>query len=83
MLENDLAALFGKNVKLARIKRDINQEELCDMANLDRSYLSRVERGKNKITLDKVYALASALNCPLSEILPEIRGVIINCPSIK
>ena len=78
VLEDDLAKLFGLNLKMARLKRNIKQEDLCAMANLDRSYLSRVERGKNKLTLDKVYALAAALDCPLSELLPEIRGVKCN-----
>lgn len=77
VLDDDLAVLFGRNLKAARIKRDIKQEQLCEMANLDRSYLSQIENGNYKLTLDKVYALASALQCPLIEILPEVRGVKI------
>jgi transcriptional regulator with XRE-family HTH domain len=76
--ENDLTILFGRNLKAARVKRNIKQEELCALANIDRSYLSKVETGSYKITLFKVYSLAAALNCPLSEILPEVLGVKIN-----
>jgi ribosome-binding protein aMBF1 (putative translation factor) len=45
VIDNDLAILFGQNLKLARVKRNITQEELCEMANLDRSYLSKIEHG--------------------------------------
>ena len=76
--EDDLALLFGRYIKAARVKRNIKQEELCASANFDRSYLSKIESGSYKITLSKVYVLAAALECPLSEILPEINGVKIN-----
>ena len=76
--EDGLALLFGRYIKAARVKRNIKQEELCGKANLDRSYLSKIESGSYNITLAKVYALAAALECPLSEILPEVNGVKIN-----
>jgi len=55
----------------------MKQEELCGKANLDRSYLSKIESGSYNITLAKAYALAAALQCPLTEILPEVNGVKI------
>jgi transcriptional regulator with XRE-family HTH domain len=75
---NELAKLFGRNIKTARVKRDINQERLCELADIDRSYLSRIENGNCKVALEKVYEIAVALECPLSEILPEVSGVKIN-----
>jgi ribosome-binding protein aMBF1 (putative translation factor) len=75
--ENNLAIQFGRNIRAARAKRSMKQEDLCDKANIDRSYLSKLESGSYNITLPKVYALAVALECPLSEILPEINGVKI------
>lgn len=77
MQTNELAKLFGRNIKTARVKRDINQERLCELADIDRSYLSRIENGNCKVALEKVYEIASALECPLSEILPEVSGVKI------
>lgn len=76
--EDDLAILFGRYIKAARVKRNIKQEELCALAGIDRSYLSKIETGSYKVTLFKVYSLAAALKCPLSEILPEVLGVKVN-----
>jgi transcriptional regulator with XRE-family HTH domain len=72
---NELADLFGRNIKAARAKRRMNQEELCDLANIDRSYLSKIENGNCNATLEKVYKLAQALQCPLVEILPSVGDV--------
>jgi transcriptional regulator with XRE-family HTH domain len=75
--ENKLAIQFGRNIRAARAKISMKQEELCGKANLDRSYLSKIESGSYNITLAKAYALAAALECSLSEILPEVNGVKI------
>ncbi len=75
MINNKLAALFGRNIKIARVKRGINQEKLCELADIDRSYLSKIENGNCKIALEKVYELAKALECPLVDILPTLEDV--------
>jgi transcriptional regulator with XRE-family HTH domain len=72
--DKELTVRFGRYVKAARIKRNIKQEELCARANLDRSYLSKIETGAYKVTLVKAYALAIAMGCALEEILPEIEN---------
>ncbi len=76
--DKELALILGRYIKSARIKRNIKQEELCARASLDRSYLSKIENGTHNITLAKIYSLARAMDCPLSEILPEVCGIEIN-----
>ncbi|MBF4400793.1 helix-turn-helix domain-containing protein, partial [Vibrio anguillarum] len=39
-------------------------------AEIDRSYMSRIERGKINITLEKLYQIADALGCDVKELLP-------------
>lgn len=70
--DKQVSEAFGANLRGARAKRNLKQEELCDRANIDRSYLSKVESGNYKITLAKVYAIAIAMDCPLSELLPDV-----------
>lgn len=68
----ELAIQVGRNIKAARIKRGIKQEQLCESAAIDRSYLSRVENGNCKVALEKVYQIALALNCTIMELLPDV-----------
>lgn len=70
---NKLAKLFGENVRQQRQRRGISQEDLAFVAGIDRSYMSRVERGIVRITLEKVYLIAKALECEPSELLPSVK----------
>lgn len=42
---------FGEKVRDARISAGLSQEELAHKCQLDRTYLSSIERGKRNITL--------------------------------
>jgi transcriptional regulator with XRE-family HTH domain len=70
---NKLATLFGENVKKQRKSRGISREDLAHICGIDRSYMSRVERGIVRITLEKVYIIAIALGCEPGELLPSIK----------
>jgi len=62
MQTNDPCHLFGLNLKKFREKNNLSQEKLAQMANLDRTYISSVERGKRNISLINILKLAHALN---------------------
>lgn len=62
-------AIFGKVLKAIRIKRDLSQEELAFRSNLDRTYISMLERGIHQPTLNSLITLSSALNMKPSELV--------------
>lgn len=68
----DLAAAFGKQLRVIRKNKQISQDRLALIADIDRSYVGRIERGEVNITLGKVYELASALECDVCDLLPSI-----------
>ena len=37
---------MGINIKIARIRKGFNQDELCTLANISRCTLSKLEKGK-------------------------------------
>jgi XRE family transcriptional regulator, regulator of sulfur utilization len=57
----DLALCFGECVRELRLKRGIPQETLALHAELDRSYMGRVERGERQPSLDMVFRVAAGL----------------------
>lgn len=63
----DIRILVGKRVKELRNKLSISQEELADLAGLDRTYITSVERGKRNISIINVEKLANSLQVSLSE----------------
>ncbi|WP_246103924.1 helix-turn-helix domain-containing protein [Yersinia ruckeri] len=40
------------------------------LAEIDRSYVGRIERGEVNITIEKLYEIAETLGCDAKELLP-------------
>jgi transcriptional regulator with XRE-family HTH domain len=57
---------IGKAIKLCRVQRNLTQKELAERADISKSYLSLIERGKRDPTFSTVEDIATALNVPTS-----------------
>ncbi len=64
---------FGKNVRSARQKALLSQEQLADLASLHRTYIGSVERGERNIGLENILQIARALNMKASDLLKDIK----------
>ncbi len=64
-----MATGFGLAIREARSQAGLSQERLSELAGLDRTYVSGVERGTRNPTLDSMSRLAAALNVRLSELI--------------
>lgn len=62
---------FGKRLRDVREKVGISQEKLAEKANLHRTYVSSVERGKRNISLVNIERLAAALGVSMGELMPD------------
>jgi len=63
----DIKLLVGKRVRELRNSIGISQEELADLADLDRTYITSVECGKRNISIVNIEKLAKALKVSLAE----------------
>jgi len=59
---------FGDNVRARREAQDLSQEQLAERADLDRTYISGVERGVRNLSLNSVVRIAKALKTSASEL---------------
>ncbi|MEZ9119316.1 helix-turn-helix domain-containing protein [Vibrio cyclitrophicus] len=66
----DLAKRFGDKLRGKRRDKKVSQDQLALLADIDRSYIGRIERGEVNITLEKAYQLAQVLECDVRELLP-------------
>lgn len=69
MKEEELLLKFGNHIKKIRLERKLSQENLASLSNLDRTYVSGVERGKRNISLVNIVKLALALGVPPERLL--------------
>lgn len=60
---------IGKNIVALRKERGLTQEDLCGLAEIDRSYLSEIENGKMNITIRALVAIADALGVKAVDLL--------------
>ena len=59
---------IGKRVKILRItKTNMNQEDFSKMIGVDRTYLSRLETGKQNITIENLNVICNGLQITLKE----------------
>ena len=66
--------ILGQKIQAVRKNRGMNQQQLADSANLDRTYISAVEHGKQNLTLGAVVRLADALGEDLPQLLSQRRS---------
>ena len=71
---NTVLARFGKNVRSLRRDRGLSQEQLADLAKLDRTYVGGVERGERNVGLLNIIRIASSLGVSASELLQNVSG---------
>lgn len=65
----DINEVFGKKVLERRLSLKISQETLANMADIDRTYLPDIEKGKGNVSLRVADKIAKALNVSLKDLL--------------
>lgn len=63
--------IIGKNIVRLRKAKSLTQEDLCGLAQIDRSYLSEIENGKMNVTIKSLGAIAGALGVDLKDLILE------------
>jgi transcriptional regulator with XRE-family HTH domain len=67
---------FGKILRQHRKKVGVSQEQLANLANLDRTYISLLERGKRQPSLKTIFLISSVLNILPSELIYDVEQYI-------
>lgn len=68
-MNNSILKAFGMCIKAIRLLRGLSQEQLGLIAELDRTYISGIERGLRNVSLINLERLALALNVEPAELL--------------
>lgn len=59
---------FGHKIKFLREERKYSIEYLANIANIDRTYISDIEKGKRNVSLLIIEKLAKALEVNIQEL---------------
>ena len=59
---------LGSNIRSIRKAKDISQEDLANLANIERGYMGYIERGQQNVSVEILWRIADALKVSISEL---------------
>ena len=69
--QNPTLVALGESIRRVRKDRELSQEQLALSAEIDVSYLGRVERGDNNVAVLRLERIAKALGMTMAELMVE------------
>jgi transcriptional regulator with XRE-family HTH domain len=69
--QDPVLVALGEAIRRIRLSKNISQEKLALLAEVDRSYVGRVERGDNNVAILTLTKMAHALDISLAELMHE------------
>ncbi len=68
-MSSDILKLFANRLKKLRTERNLSQEDLALLCNIDRTYIGRIERTERNPSLEVLQKIADGFEISLSELL--------------
>ena len=65
----NLRGVLATNLKRFRLAAGLSQEELAHRADIDRTYVSSLERGRYSASVDMIESLSTALGIEAAQLL--------------
>lgn len=66
---SDLQALFGRNLRVARLKQAMTLDDVASATGMTNQYVGKVERGGINLTLSTMKKLSAAVNLDPGDML--------------
>ena len=66
---------IGRLIRKARLAKEVSQEVLAEKAGLGRTYMGRVERGEQNISVQNLIKIAFALRVELNDLFPKLKNL--------
>lgn len=71
-MENERLKNLGFNIKIARMRKNISQEKLAELADTSRMTISFIETARQNPTILKVIDIAKALDIDINELIKNV-----------
>lgn len=80
---SEISAVFGEILRRYRAERDISQEELAYLAGVDRTFVSRLERGIRQPTITTLIGIGLALEVSAADMVRETEAEYLKQAQLK
>lgn len=68
-MSQDIKQKLAQNIEKLRTKNNLRREELSLLLGFDNSYISKLEKGKVNITINRLQTIADYFDVTVSELL--------------
>ena len=80
-LTENIQTTFGTVLRKYRLQQHLSQEKLAEFADLDRTYISQIERGLKSPSFKALIALAQALHIQAHLLVAEVEQELEQIPT--
>jgi transcriptional regulator with XRE-family HTH domain len=67
-INEDTIFKLGQKIRIERVKRNLSQEKLAELANLNRNFIGMVERGETNITVKNLETIANVFEIDIKDL---------------
>jgi len=67
--ENKILKQLGLNIKAERVRKGLTQENLAEIMDVSREYISTIERGLENMSMRKIVQMANRLGVEIHDLL--------------
>lgn len=71
-MENRRLKTLGLNIKFARMRKELSQEQLAELVDVSRTAISFIETARQNPTILKVIDIAKALDVDIEELTKDV-----------
>lgn len=71
MDEQNILEKFGFNFKVERMRLKLSQDNVADLTEFSKTYISNVEKGKHNISLVNALKFANVVNKSIEELIQQ------------
>ena len=68
----DIKEKIGLRIRQLRQEQNLSQEAFADVCELDRTYISSIEKGRRNVSIINLEKIANALNINLSTLFNDL-----------
>lgn len=79
----DARKTLGLNVRRLRVAKGISQEALANESGVDRSYVGRIERGSENVTITTLEAFAQVLGVEVRDLFDRVADPDAAAPALR
>lgn len=71
-MENQRLKTLGLNIKFARMRKELSQEQLAELVDVSRTAISFIETARQNPTILKVIDIAKVLDVDIEELIKDV-----------